>query len=110
MENYDAIGVWRDAEGKAPIDPSGKLADGTAFAGPIGLKDMLRGPKRNEFVRSLTEHLFTYALGRPVDYYDIATIHGIVKKAEADEYRFSTLITEIVKSYPFRHLKTKPDS
>jgi hypothetical protein len=110
LENYDAIGVWRDAEGKAPIDPSGALRDGTAFNGPIGLKDMLRGPKRNEFARCLTEHLFTYALGRPVDYYDIATIQGIVKKAEADDYHFSTLITEIVKSYPFRYLKTKPES
>ena len=109
LENYDAIGVWRDSEGKAPIDPAGALADGTAFNGPIGLKDMLRGPKRNEFVRCLTEHLFTYALGRPVEYYDIATIQGIVKRAEADDYRFSTLITEIVKSYPFRHLKIKPD-
>ena len=46
---------------------------------------------------SLTEHLFTYALGRPIDYYDIATVHGVVKKTEADNYRFSTLITEIVK-------------
>ncbi len=110
LENYDAIGVWRDTEGKAVIDPSGVLKDGTKFNGPIGLKDMLRGPKRNEFVRSLTEHLFTYALGRPVQYYDIATIHSIVKKAEADDYRFSTLITEIVKSHPFRYLKTKPDT
>ena len=108
LENYDAIGVWRDSEGKAAIDPAGKLVDGSTFNGPIGLKDMLRGPKRNEFVRCLTEHLFTYALGRAVDYYDIATIHAIVKKAESEQYRFSTLITEIVKSYPFRHLTTKP--
>ncbi len=108
LENYDAIGVWRESEGSAPIDPAGKLADGTAFNGPIGIKNMLRGPKRNEFVRCLTEHLFTYALGRPVDYFDIATIHGIVKRAEADDYRFSTLIMEIVKSYPFRNLKTQP--
>ncbi len=110
LENYDAIGVWRDSEGKAAIDASGTLKDGMKFNGPIGLKDMLRGPKRNEFVRCLTEHLFTYALGRPVQHYDIATIHGIVKKAEADDYRFSTLITEVVKSYPFRHLKTKSDT
>lgn len=110
LENYDAIGVWRDTEGKAPIATEGSLADGTKFDGPIGLKDMLRGPKRNEFVRSLTSHLFTYALGRPVEYYDIATIQGIVKKAEADNYRFSTLVTEIVKSYPFRYLKNKPET
>jgi hypothetical protein len=110
LENYDAIGVWRDTEGKAAIDPSGKLVDGTPFNGPIGLKDMVRGSKRNEFVRCLTEHLFTYALGRPVEYYDIATIHGIVSKAEADEYRFSTLITELVKSYPFRYRNTKQDA
>ncbi len=110
LENYDAIGVWRDAEGNAPIDPAGTLVDGTAFNGPIGLKDMLRGPKRNEFVRCLTEHLFTYALGRPVEYYDTATVQGIVRKAEANDYRFSTLITEIVKSYPFRYLKTQPEA
>jgi hypothetical protein len=110
LENYDAIGVWRDMEGQSAIDTTGSLADGTKFNGPVGLKDMLRGPKRNEFVRSLTQHLFTYALGRPVDYYDIATIQGVVKKAEANGYRFSTLITEIVKSYPFRYLKTKPEA
>jgi hypothetical protein len=109
LENYDAIGVWRDSEGEAVIDAAGALVDGTTFNGPVGLKDMLRGPKRNEFVRCLTEHLFAYALGRPVDYYDIATIQGIVKKAEAEDYRFSTLITEIVKSYPFRYLKSKPE-
>ncbi|MBE7493384.1 MAG: DUF1592 domain-containing protein [Verrucomicrobiaceae bacterium] len=109
LENYDAIGVWRDNEGGAAIDPAGMLKDGTKFNGPVGLKDMLRGPKRNEFTRCLTEHLFTYALGRPVQYYDIATIQGIVKKAEADGYRFSTLITEIITSHAFRYLKTKPD-
>lgn len=110
LENYDAIGVWRDTEGKLAIDASGALKDGTKFDGPIGFKDMLRGPKRNEFVRCLTEHLFTYALGRPVQYYDIATIQGIVKKAEADGYRFSTLVTEIVRSYPFRYVKPEPEA
>jgi hypothetical protein len=108
LENYDAIGVWRDKEGSVPINPAGTLADGTAFDGPVGLKDMLSGTKRNEFVRAFVEHLATYALGRPVEYYDIATVQGIVRKAEADNYRFSTVITEIVKSYPFRHLKTQP--
>ncbi len=51
-----------------------------------------------------------YALGRPDESYDIATIHGIVNKAEANDYRFSTLITELVKSYPFRYRNTKPES
>ena len=66
--------------------------------------------KKHDFVRSLGEHLLTYALGRPLDYYDIETIRQIVASAEKNDYKFSSLIVEIVKSYPFRYLHAEPES
>ncbi len=109
LENYNAAGFWREQEGTHVIDATGRLTDGTSFDGPIALKDVLVTSRRGDFVRCLTEHLMTYALGRPMSYYDIAPIQQIGRTVAAENYRFSTLILEIVKSYAFRHLKMQPD-
>jgi hypothetical protein len=110
LENYDAIGAWRECDGPLPINPSGELADGTVFSGPIELKDLLLNERRGDFVRCLTEHLLTYALGRKIEYFDGPAIEKIGAAVEQDDFRFSRLIVEVVKSYPFRHVRATQGS
>jgi hypothetical protein len=101
FENYDAIGAWRDRDGKFAIDPSGKLVDGKTFKGPGELKVILKG-KKELFSRCLTEKMLTYALGRGVEYYDKCAVESVLKALDRNHYRFSTLVVEIVRSEPFQ--------
>lgn len=101
LENYNAIGAFRTKEGELEIDTTAELPDGTAFDGISDLKQILKDRKQ-EFVRCLTEKMLTYALGRGLEYYDRPTVDQIVAQLEAEGYRSSVLITEIVKSDPFR--------
>ena len=105
LENFDATGAWRDQDGKFPIDASGKLTNGTAFSGARELKQVLKGNKN--FVRSVTNNMLTYALGRGLEYYDHCATDEIIKKAGQQGNRFSALIVGIVTSDPF--LKRRPD-
>jgi hypothetical protein len=106
LENYNAIGVWRDHEGPVPIDATGSLSDGSRFSGPAELKELVVGKRRDDFVRCLAQHMLTYALGRKLEHYDLGTIHQIGQRVAEDDYRLSRLVVEIVRSYPFRYLKT----
>jgi hypothetical protein len=101
FENYNAIGAWRDTDGKFPIDPSGVLPDGQSFQGPAELKAILKG-KKDLFSRCLTEKMLTYALGRGLEYYDRSAVDKIVGALQQNNYRFSTLLLEVVKSEPFQ--------
>ena len=84
------------------IDASGALPDGTRFDGVSELTAALvRRPER--FVTTVTEKLLTYALGRGVEYYDMPAVRKIVADVAADDYRFQSIVVEIVKSYPFLH-------
>jgi mono/diheme cytochrome c family protein len=103
LENFDAIGQWRavDAEAHAPIDASGVLQDGTKFNGPSEFRRALVARKA-EFVGSVTERLMTYALGRGLEYYDQPVVRQILRDAAASEYRWSSVIMNIVQSKPFQ--------
>jgi len=101
FENYNAIGTFRTKDDGFAIDPSGTLPDGKSFQGPAELKQILKG-KKELFGRCLTEKMLTYALGRGVEYYDTRTLDRIGAALAKNDYRFSTLVTEIVKSDPFR--------
>jgi Protein of unknown function (DUF1592)/Protein of unknown function (DUF1588)/Protein of unknown function (DUF1587)/Protein of unknown function (DUF1585)/Protein of unknown function (DUF1595)/Planctomycete cytochrome C len=101
FENYDAIGAFRTKDDGFPVDPSGTLPDGKSFKGPGELKQILKG-KKELFSRCLSEKMLTYALGRGVEYYDRSTVEGINEALAKNDYRFSVLVTEIVKSDPFR--------
>jgi len=101
LENFDAIGAWRTQDGKFPIDPSGTLPDGRSFKGPQELKAILRAD-RDAFAAGLTEKLLTYALGRGLERYDRPTVKKITNQLAAENYRFSSLVLEIVKSLPFQ--------
>ena len=101
LENYNAIGAFRTKAGELEIDTTAVLPDGTAFDGIADLKRILKDRKQ-QFVRCLTEKMLTYALGRGLEYYDRPTVDRIVATLESEGYRSSVLITEIVKSDPFR--------
>ena len=102
LENYDLVGRWRTVdEASAPIDASGVLPDGTTFTGPAGLRQVLASqPER--FVRTLTEKMLTYALGRGLEHYDMPTVRAIARDAARREYRASALILGVVRSLPFQ--------
>ena len=102
LEPFDAVGNWRDkSESNGPIDATGQLPDGTKFDGPKGLRDaLMKNPER--FVHTLTERLFTYALGRGLEYYDAPAVRGVVRDTIRGDYRFSALILGIVQSTPFQ--------
>ena len=102
LENFDAVGRWRTlTDGFAPIDASGSFPDGTTFDGVSGLKQAILG-RSDQFIRTLTEKLLTYALGRAMEYYDAPAVRAIERTAARDDYRFSSLILGIVKSTPFQ--------
>jgi len=102
LENYDGVGRWRVKDSGGPIDPSGKLPDGTEFQGPAGLRQALMTAHRDEFVSTMIEKMLTYALGRGVEYYDKPAVRSIARDAERDNYRISAVITAIVNSTPFQ--------
>jgi hypothetical protein len=101
LENFDQIGAWRDVDGGAPVNASGKLVDGTALNGPASLRQALLD-RREAFVAATTEKLLTYALGRRVEYFDMPAVRTIVRDAGRSDYRFSALVVGIVKSLPFQ--------
>lgn len=101
LENFDLIGAWRETEGRAPIDATGRLADGTPLNGPADLRAALLS-RSEMFMTTATEKLLTYALGRPVHYYDMPMVRSIVRRASADGNRFSTILLGIVESDAFQ--------
>jgi hypothetical protein len=101
LENFDATGAWRTQDGKFSVDASGTLPDGRSFKGPQELRAILRAD-RSAFTEGLTEKLLTYALGRGLERYDKPAVKKIASLVAADNYRFSSLVLEIVKSLPFQ--------
>jgi hypothetical protein len=105
LENFDAIGQWRTTDAGAPINASGVLLDGTKVDGPAALRRALVVQKE-QFVRTVTGKLLTYAVGRGPEYYDAPAIRGIARAAAADDYKWSSTILALVKSVPFRMRRT----
>ena len=101
LENYDAIGRWRTKDGKFEIDSSGTLPNGKSFKGPDEMRKLLLADVP-EFSRCLTEKMLTYSLGRGLERFDRRTLEDLNKKLAAADYRFQTLLFEIVKSLPFQ--------
>jgi hypothetical protein len=101
LENFDAVGTWRDQDSGVPVDSSGTLPSGESFRGPKELRGMLKA-HTPDFARCLTEKLLTYALGRGLEEYDRCAVEQIVKSLESSRYRFSVLVLGIVKSDPFQ--------
>jgi hypothetical protein len=101
MENFDAIGRWREFDGGQPIDASGVFPDGTSFDGIAGLKrEILRQPE--QFAGTMAEKLLMYAIGRNLQYYDAPAVRAIVREAEATRFTLPSLVLGVVKSRPFQ--------
>jgi mono/diheme cytochrome c family protein len=108
LENFDAVGAWRTDDAGIAIDASGELADGTRVDGVVTLRQaLLKHP--DVFVRTMTEKMLTYALGRGLDYRDMPVVRSIVRESDRHNYRFSSLVLGIVNSVPFQ-MKTKSNS
>ncbi len=108
LENYDAIGAWRDRDGEAAVDSGGELPDGRRFQGPAELRAILAA-RKDEFRRCLIEKLLTYGLGRGLEYYDACAVERIAAASAAEGDRFSVIVAEIVQSPAFRQRESGAD-
>jgi mono/diheme cytochrome c family protein len=104
LENFNAVGQFRahDSDTLTLIDTVGQLPDGTSVTGPEDLRRALVDRPDHQFVQALTENLFTFALGRSLDYRDMPTVRRIVRQAAADKYRFKSIVLGVVSSDAFR--------
>ncbi|HEY0911764.1 MAG TPA: DUF1588 domain-containing protein [Bradyrhizobium sp.] len=102
MDNFDGAGVWRDTEHGQPLDTSGELPTGEKMKGFDELKKVVLA-RKGMFIRSMTEQMMTYALGRELDYYDECPLREIIARLDKNDDRFSEMVLGIVESYPFQY-------
>ena len=102
LENFDTVGQFRivDPETLTPLDSSGELPDGSLINGPVDLRDALVA-RSDMFMKSMTENLMTYALGRTISYRDMPAVRAIVRETAAEGNRFEALVYNIVRSNAF---------
>jgi hypothetical protein len=100
LDNFDVDGSWRTEDAGHPIDATGELVDGSAVDGVVTLRKALMAHP-DVFVRTMTEKLLIYALGRGLDARDMPTVRAIMRDGAARDYRFSSLVFGIVHSTPF---------
>ena len=102
LDNFNALGMWRDQEKQQPIDAAGTLISGERFTNIKELKHILVTQHSTDFYRTITEKLLTYALGRGLEYYDVVTVDAIVSRLEQSNGRSSVLLSSIIESAPFQ--------
>ncbi len=102
LDNFNAMGMWREQEGGQPIIAAGRLLSGETFTNVKELKKILAANHTAEFYHTITEKLLTYALGRGLEYYDVATVDAIVTRLQKSGGRPSELIAGIIESAPFQ--------
>ena len=102
LENFNAMGMWREIDQGSKVDPSGELLTGEKIDGIRQLKTIIKDKHRSEFYRCLSEKLLTYAVGRGLEYYDEHTVDQIVKKLELEDGKCSSLLMGVIESAPFQ--------
>ncbi len=107
LENFDALGRWRTTSDGAPVDAAASLPDGSRFDGVIGLRTLLVS-HREDFVRTFTERLLSYAIGRGLEPADFPAVRAIARDAAAQDHRWSAVVLGIVRSVPFRMSTSAP--
>ncbi len=108
LENFDAIGRYRDAYGETSIDSIGVLPDGTSFNGPVELKNYLVAHRGEDFVRNFVNQMLAFALGRELGPHDEPTVDSIFQSLDEDNFEASELLYEIVSSFPFQYQSKEP--
>jgi hypothetical protein len=106
LENFDAIGQWRNVDAGLPIDSKATLATGQQVNGAVDLRNQLLLAQPEQFVKTFTSKLMTFGLGRGLDYNDAPVVRSIARTAAKDDYKFSSLVMGIVNSPPFQ-MRTK---
>jgi hypothetical protein len=109
LENYDAIGRWRTSDGDQPIQAAGELVTGERIADWSELRALILRRQRDDFVRCLTEHLLTYALGRGVTYRDKPAARQIVAQLNSSNGGFQDLLLAVCESVPFQRMRWEPE-
>jgi hypothetical protein len=107
LENFDAIGRWRDKIADKPVDASGVMATGEKFNGPVEMRAILLA-KKEDFIRNLCERMLSYALGRGLEFYDIRAVKELSRELSRQDFRSTALVVGIVKSYPFQYRRNQP--
>ena len=108
LENFDAIGRWRETDDAGgAIDAAGELPGGKRFSSPKELKAIIAA-RHEELARNLTERLLAYALCRQLEGYDEIVVDRLMETLAQDGYRLQSLITAIVTSYPFTQRRVHP--
>jgi hypothetical protein len=103
LENFDAIGRWRDTDDSGgKIDPTGELPGGKRFTTPKELKHIIAA-RKDDFSRNLTGKLLAYALCRQLEGYDEVVVDQLTDAIVKDDYRMQSLVIGVVTSYPFTH-------
>jgi hypothetical protein len=102
LENYDAIGRWRDKDANSPIDATGELPDGARIEGPAGLTKLMASKYRDDFASAVVEKLMIYALGRGLEPYDKPAVRAVLRQCAPGGYRMSDVIGAIAQSIPFQ--------
>ena len=109
LDNFDAVGVWRDKDSGVRIDSSGQMFDGSKLNGPVSVREaILKHPKA--FIGSFNEALLAYGLGRVLDYRDMPTERAIEREAAQNNNRFSSFVLGIVNSAPFQMRMARPSN
>ena len=103
LENFDGIGAWRDTDGDSPIEPAGTLMTGESFNNCQEMLAVLAKSRQEDFIHCLSEKMLTYALGRGVEVYDHPALDQIVAGVKAGDFKFSSLIEQVVMSPPFQN-------
>lgn len=108
LENFDVTGRHRIKDNGTAIDAQGELYDGTPITSPEDLRNaLLRRPEA--FVRTFTENLMAYALGRRIEYYDMPTVREISRSAADHDYSMSSFIHGVVSSNAFQMSRLAPE-
>ncbi len=105
LENFNAIGQWRETTNEGPVDAAGVLADGSQVSGPVTLRNIILS-RPDAFATILSERMMTYALGRGVEPSDMAVVRNVVRQASQQDYRLMSIVMGIVESQPFQ-MRTK---
>ena len=107
LDNFDVAGKWRIRENMAPLDTRGTFYDGTQISQPKELAEVLLS-RPIPLVRNFTEHLLSYAIGRPAEYLDQPTVRAIASAAAENDYRMTSFILGVVESDLFQMRQAQP--